>query len=150
MKTIEQELKQVKPFKSEKQRALVNLFFTSNRLIEQMNTFFKSYGVSQKQYNVLRIIKGATENVSTCYIKERLIEKNADSSRIVERLIKKNLVQKCKNTKDARLISITITKEGKDLLKKIAQQNQNFTSPLQKLNDKECKQLNKLLNKIRN
>ena len=149
MLTIEETIKQKKPFKSEHQRALVNLLYTTNYVSDIMNAVFNEFGVTMKQYNVMRIVKGAKEQVSTCYIRERLLVKNADTSRIVDRMVKKGILVKSPAKHDARLISITLSKAGKDLLKKINKKQKEQLPVTGSLTDKECKQLNLLLNKIR-
>ncbi len=149
MKSIEEVIKQEKPFETENQRALINLIYTCNYVSDLMNQKFETYGISQKQYNVLRIIKGAKESVSTSYIRDRLIEKSADCSRIVTRLVSKKILKKERCENDSRLVSITLTIEGKKLMKKIKKDKELFQLPLEKLSEKECKQLNKILNKIR-
>ncbi len=149
MKTIEQTIKQSKPFKDEWLRALVNMVYTSNIVFDRMNKVIEQYDISYKQFNVMRIVKGAKENVSTSYIRQRLLAKNSDSSRLVDRLVQKGLLQKTKCGDDARLISISLTKTGTDLLEEIGDKKISDNNPIQQLSEKECIQLNKLLNKIR-
>lgn len=149
MKTIESVIKQSKPFKSEKQKALLNIVLTANELMDQMDEYLDGFGLTHKQYNVLRIVRGAKQEVSTLYIKERMLVKNADASRIVDRLVKKNFIDKCANSKDKRLVNLTLSKEGKTLLKKIDKSINIVDELLISLSQEECEQLNFLINKIR-
>ncbi len=149
MKTIEEAIKQSKPFKDEWLRALVNMVYTSNIVFDRMNKVIEQYDISYKQFNVLRIVKGAKENVSTAYIRQRLLAKNSDSSRLVDRLVQKGLLSKHKCGDDARLISIKLTNKGTQLLEEIGDKKISDNNPIQQLSENECIQLNKLLNKIR-
>lgn len=148
MKTLEEKIQQKKPFKSERQRAMVNLIYTSNQINDKMNRIFKEEDISMKQYNVMRIVKGASNAVSTSYIRERMLEKNSDCSRIVSRLVSKGVLKKEQNCNDARLIAIKLTKQGSEILKRMKVRMNKIPSPMESLTEKECKKLNILLNKI--
>ncbi len=149
MATIESIIKQTKPFSDEWTRALVNMIYTGNLVSDHINQVLSQYGISSKQFNVLRIVNGADENVSTAYIRERLLVKSADSSRLVDRMVKKGLLIKKPFCDDARKISIELSKQGKSLLKKVSSVSAGKTSPLQNLSKSEVLQLNSILNKIR-
>ena len=81
---LEEAIKQSKPFESDYQRAMVNLIFTTNCVSAEMKDFFKEYNVTTKQYNILRILSGAQKPVSIAFIRERLLDKLSDVSRIVD------------------------------------------------------------------
>ena len=103
---LEEAIKQTKPFKSDYQKALVNLMFTHNWVNKDMKSHFKKFGITSKQYNILRILKGAQKPVSTLFVKDRLIDSQSDVSRIVDRMLSKELISKqvCRN--DKRLVDI--------------------------------------------
>lgn len=149
MTTIERAIKQERPFASEEQRALVNLLFTSNYVLEQMDKFFDQFDLTHKQFNVLRIVKGAKINPSTAYIRDRMLVKNCDSSRIVDRLVQKDLLYKKKQKQDKRQVEIELTLKGKELLENINNQLPQMDEIFENLNPAEIKSLNDLLDKIR-
>ena len=91
---IENEIKQIKPFGSNFEKAMVNLVYTNNWLATVQKEFFKKYDLTSKQYNILRILRGAEKAISTSDIRERMLDKMSDVSRIVDRLFKKGLVDK--------------------------------------------------------
>lgn len=146
---IEKAIQQNRPFRNEHHRAAVNIIYSSNWITEQHGIFFKKYDLTPKQYNVLRILKGATTSVSTSIIRERLLDKNGDASRIVARLAKKKLVSKSADKKDKRLVEIVLTPEAELLLAAMAEKESILDDALKKLNTEEARQLNELLNKMR-
>ena len=146
---IEKAIKQNRPFKTVYHRAAVNLIFTGNWLNDQHRIFFKKYDLTRKQFNVLRIVKGAGEPISTAAIRERLLDKMSDASRVVDRLEKKELVSKHTCPTDKRLVDIALTKKGNALLEKIAKKDNQLGDVLKNLSEKEATQLSNLLDKMR-
>ncbi len=146
---IEKAIKQNRPFKTPYHKAAVNLIFTSNWLNDQHRSFFKHYDLTRKQFNVLRIVKGAGEPISTAAIRERLLDKMSDASRVVDRLEKKDLVSKQTCPSDKRLVDIALTKKGGALLEKIAKKDNQLGAVLKNLSEKEATQLSNLLDKMR-
>lgn len=146
---IEEAIKQTKPFKSKEQKLTVNLMYTSNWLSHKMREFFKDYGLTTKQYNILRILKGASVPVSVAFIRERLLDKVSDVSRIVDRMSSKELVKKNVCSKDKRLVDIALTHKGEMLLKSINENIVYLDRLMSGLNTKELNALNKLLDKLR-
>lgn len=147
--TIEQAIKQKTPFKNEWHRAMVNLFFTSNWVGDQVKNQLKSHDITPQQYNVLRILRGAGGPISTSDIRDRLLDKMADASRMVERLCQKKLVERNVCPYDKRLVDVVITVEGANLLAEIDQHQEMLGSPLNTLTEEEAKTLNDLLDKLR-
>ena len=146
---IEEAIKQRRPFINDYQRAAVNLIFTSNWLNEQHRAFFKAYNLTRKQFNVLRILKGAEKPISTAIIRERLIDKMSDASRVVDRLEKKQWVSKHTCPSDKRLVDIALTEEGELLLLEIAKKENQLGDVLKNLSEKEVIILSNLLDKLR-
>lgn len=146
---IEKAIKQGRPFKTAYHRAAVNLIFTSNWLNDQHRIFFKNFDLTRKQFNVLRIVKGADEPISTAAIRERLLDKMSDASRVVDRLEKKQLVSKHTCSSDKRLVDITLTKKGNILLEEIGKKDNQLGDVLKNLSEKEATQLSNLLDKMR-
>jgi DNA-binding MarR family transcriptional regulator len=102
-----------------------------------------------QQFNILRILRGAVTPISTLQIRERMIDKMSDTSRIVDRLVVKELVKKNICPSDKRLVDVSITSKGKKLLSKFddtAYINGEFCNSLSSY---EAKELNKLLDKLR-
>ena len=148
--SIAEDIKQ-SSFTSEYQKALINILYTHNYLINNMNKVFKKYDVTRQQFNVLRILRGNQPKHSNInLIKERMIDKMSDASRIVERLKIKGLVERKINRLDRRSVDIIITEKGLDLLTKMDDEFYLFETPLKNLDELEATELNSLLDKIRN
>lgn len=137
-------------FRNDYHKALVNLYYTNNVISVQFDKLLKAYGLAAPQFNVLRILRGQHPNaVSIGLIKERMLDKNSDVSRIVDRLFNKGLVQRreCKN--DRRQKDVAITKKGLELLEEMSVCEKQEDKILSKLTIKEVKLLNEILDKIR-
>jgi len=145
---IEDEIKQEK-FKSERQKVTINLLYTSNWLINKHKEFFSDYEITPQQYNVLRILRGQhPKSISTSAIKDRMLDKNSDVSRIVDRLTNKELVSKAPCSKDRRLVDVLISQKGLSLLKTMDKAVDGLDANIS-LNEDEAKMLNQLLDKVR-
>jgi DNA-binding MarR family transcriptional regulator len=145
---IEEEIHQ-KEFISEKQKATINLIFTSSWLMNKHKDFFKGYGLTPQQFNVLRILRGQHPGtISTSEIKSRMLDKNSDASRIVDRLTLKALVTKTTCPNDRRLVDVGISKDGLNLLKQMDNKLNTLDNDLG-INETEAHQLNILLDKVR-
>lgn len=145
---IEDEIKQEK-FKSERQKVTINLLYTSNWLINKHKEFFSDYEITPQQYNVLRILRGQhPQSISTSAIKDRMLDKNSDVSRIVDRLTTKELVSKATCSKDRRLVDVLISQKGLSLLKTMDKAVDGLDANIS-LNEEEAKMLNQLLDKVR-
>ena len=116
---------------------------------EKMKKVFDAEGITGQQYNILRILRGAAKPISTLQIRERMLDKMSDTSRIVDRLVLKGLAKKnvCKN--DKRLVDVSISPNGIKLLEKIDKHENDMDAILGALSDAETITLNKLLDKIR-
>jgi DNA-binding MarR family transcriptional regulator len=147
--SIEKDISQRK-FKTEYQKAMINLIFTHNWMTERMKQFFEQADLTPQQFNILRILRGAGQPLSTLQIRQRMLDKMSDTSRIVDRLIKKGLVKKVVCKTDRRLVDVSITEKGMKLLEKLDDMQDTLDGILSNLNETDAKQLNKLLDKIRN
>ena len=136
-------------FKSEYQRAIINLIFTYNWTTERLKVIFDKEDLTMQQFNILRILRGSDRPLSTLQIRERMLDKMSDTSRIVDRLIRKGLVKKVTCKTDKRLVDVSITEKGKKVLRKIDQQEDEISKIVQSLSETEAKKLNKLLDKVR-
>ncbi|UII24525.1 MarR family transcriptional regulator [Fulvivirga maritima] len=146
---FEEEIKQSK-FTSECQKATLNLIFTSGFVNNMQKDFFKPYNITNQQYNVLRILRGQhPKSISTSGIKDRMLDKNSDVSRIVDRLTLKGWVQKTVCPDDRRLVDVVITNEGLQLLESMDTEVKKLNEHLGSLTEEEAKQLSELLDKVR-
>lgn len=148
--SLEEAIKQTKPFASVFQKLLVNVLYTSNWLEEKLRIILKPYDITIQQYNVLRILRGAQKALSTSSIRERLIDKMSDTSRMVDRLCKKGLVSRDKCCGDKRKVDIKLTSSGAKLLILIDEASVKFDTCTKSLTIAEAEILNKLLDKMRN
>ena len=147
--SLEQDIQQ-KTFRSDYQKALLNILFTSNYLITIVNDFFKPYDITRQQYNVMRIVKGQLPKAASIQlIRDRMLDKMSDASRIVERLRIKNMVKREISPDDKRIVHITITDEGIKLLETIEMHVEEMEKSIKNLSPEEAAQLNNLLDKIR-
>lgn len=145
---IEAEIYQTK-FKSVQQKALINLIFTANWLINKQQDFFKPYGITSQQFNILRILKGQHPNsLSGKEIKKRMLDKNSDVSRLLDRLIHKNFIEKKLCTQDKRASDVFITDQGLNLLQQLSE-TQNHIDHILDLTAEEAETLSNLLDKGR-
>ena len=117
--------------------------------MDKMKTLLKRYDLSPQQFNILRILRGAKEPISTLQLRERMLERMSDTSRLVDRLIEKGWVAKKINQKDKRLLKITITAAGLKILAKIDKCEGEIDTFLGNLTEAELSVLNNLLDKIR-
>jgi DNA-binding MarR family transcriptional regulator len=146
---LEDEIKQ-KEFKNEYAKSLVNLIYTFNWVDAQTRDFLKKFSITPQQFNILRILRGQQPNPATInLLKERMLDKMCDASRMVERLKTKNLVERQVCETDRRAVDIIITKKGLDLLAKIDKEMPDYEKIMQNLSASEVKQLNQLLDKLR-
>jgi DNA-binding MarR family transcriptional regulator len=149
MKTIEEEIKQYK-FRSPQQRAMLNLLYTSNWLENKHRDFFKEYGLTNQQFNILRILKGQhPAKISGAEIKSRMLDKNSDVSRLLDRMIIKDLIVKSQCPNDKRSDDVVISELGINLLQKIDKAIDKFVGSLEQLTEEEATQLSYLLDRCR-
>jgi DNA-binding MarR family transcriptional regulator len=145
---IEEEIKQPK-FRDAWQKAVVNLLYTANWLQNKNQEFFKSFGITAQQFNILRILKGQhPQSISATEIKVRMLDKNSDVSRLLDRLVTKQLVVKQVCPKDKRAFDVLITDAGLDLLKSMEKHLPSRDRVLE-LTEVEAVQLSDLLDKCR-
>lgn len=147
---LEEALK-MKKFASPIERAVVNTIYTGNWLTDQLNQVLKEFGLSEQQFNVLRILKGQKGNpINLCSIQERMLHRMSNATRLVEKLRKKGLVTREICDENRRMVDITITEKGLETLEKIMTTlkvnrpvyNDNLTGD-------EAKLLGDLLDKLR-
>lgn len=147
---LEEEIKQGKGFQNQHVKAVVNIMYTDGWLRSLLSDLLKPYDLTNQQYNVLRILRGSyPKPLSTSDIRSRMIDKMSDASRIVDRLCKKEVVERTTCSADKRLVDVFITDSGLKLLEEIDVSMDKFNSSLAKLTDEEALTLNSLLDKLR-
>jgi len=147
---LEKEIQQVKPFRNNYHKAAVNLIFTGKWMIQFHSDVFKQYNLTIQQYNILRILRGRNPGAATVkLIRERMLDRMSDASRIVELLREKKLVERNICSEDRRKMDVIITQKGLDLLEEIEKENERFDKRLSALNEEEIILLNNLLDKVR-
>jgi MarR family transcriptional regulator, multiple gene regulator MgrA len=147
---LEKEINQVKPFRNNYHRAAVNLIFTGKWTTQFHSDIFKKYNLTFQQYNILRILRGGIPGALTVkLIRERMLDRMSDASRIVELLRQKKLVERNISTEDRRKMDVVISQSGLGLLKEIENESEYMDNRLKALNEEEIIQLNYLLDKVR-
>lgn len=133
------------------QRLGLNLIYTFNWIKNRQKKYFDPFGITAQQYNVLRILKGQhPEAYSTSDIRDRMLDKMSDASRIVDRLLIKNLVERKTNKIDKRLVDIRISKQGLALVEKMDSTIESHVkSSFENLSVEEQTTLDNLLDKLR-
>lgn len=141
---------QQREFKSEHQKTILNIIYTYNHIIYEMNVVFREMDITRQQYNVLRILRGQYPNpASISLIKERMLDKMSDASRIVQRLSKKGLITREISEDDRRSVEVIISRKGLDLLSETDEKVHGFDHLVDNLDVDEARQLNELLDKLR-
>lgn len=150
MAQIGDEIKQAKAFRNEGHKALVNVLYTAHWLQIKQKVFFAKYDITATQFNVLRILRGSYPMVlSTSDIRERLIDRSSDASRIVDRLSMKDFVVKTTSAIDRRLVDVKISQKGLELLLMIEEKINDLYGVFNTLKNEEVKNLNDILDRLR-
>lgn len=146
---LEHDIQQVH-FKNAQQKAMLNILYTYGWLLERVKTFLAPEDITHQQFNILRILRGShPQPLSTLQIRERMLDKMSDTSRIVDRLVAKGLVKKVTCGKDKRLVDVTITAAGQALLHRLDDAGDHVTAIMQSLTEGEAEHLSHLLDKLR-
>jgi DNA-binding MarR family transcriptional regulator len=146
---IDEEIKSSN-FEDNYHKMVINLSYTSGWLHNVMRCQFEKHNLTEQQFNILRILRGQFPNPSTVnLLKERMIDKMSDASRIVDRLVQKGLVSRCTNKRDRRAVDIRISEIGMDILKKMDEEFKTKDFLQNNLTEEEAGQLSDLLDKLR-
>ena len=147
---IEDEIQQ-KEFKSEYQKAHINLLFTASWLSQHSLQVLKPFGLSWQQFNVLRILRGRHPEPATVkLLAERMIDKMSNASRLVEKLKQKGYVERCECPEDRRQVDIRITESGLQALELASRSaDKELQSHMCHISEQEAFTLNHILDKIR-
>lgn len=134
-------------FPNERIKALLNLKFTANYFDTIGNTLLKPFNISEQQYNILRILRGAKEAITVKTVKDSMVQKSPNATRLMDKLCDKDLIERSRCENDRRVVYVKITKKGLDLLAEIKMDD--LDNYLTNISEKEAKLLNKLLDKLR-
>lgn len=146
---LEDEIKQ-ESFRNEYHKLAVNILFTHGWLMNKIQQILSRFDLTPQQFNLLRILRGQYPSpASISLLKDRMLDKMSDASRLVDRLIQKGLVERKICESDRRKVDVVITKKGLKLLEKIDETDSEMDGYLQNLSESEAKKLNDLLDKLR-
>jgi DNA-binding MarR family transcriptional regulator len=146
---LEKEIQQSK-FHSEFQKLYLNIIYTASWLNLKNTQRLKPYGISPQQYNILRILRGQYPNSATVtLLTERMLDKNSNASRLVEKLKQKQLADRCECPEDRRAVNVKITQKGLDLLTKLDMTDESIRTDLNKITEEEAALVNHILDKVR-
>lgn len=146
---LEQDIKQEK-FANEFEKSMVNILFTGSWLHNQNSSRLKPHGITPEQFNVLRILRGSNPKpLMLAEITSRMIDKNSNATRLVEKLRQKGLLKReiCDNNR--RQVDISITEKGLALLKKIDDDSEAWLESMKNISKAEAAELNRILDKLR-
>lgn len=146
---IEKEIYSTK-FENNHQKVIVNLIYTYGWITDLLKQQLNKHKITLQQYNILRILRGQHPKPATInLLKERMLDKMSDASRIVERLVQKDLVKRCVSNKDRRAVDILITPKGLDILQKLDIEMSSRDILKANISDEEAGLLSTLLDKMR-
>ena len=145
---IEKDIQQTN-FRNEHQKLGINIMYTANWLNEKIAGILSQEDITQQQYNILRILRGADKPLSTLQIRARMLDKMSDTSRIVDRLVAKELVEKNTCPTDKRLVDVVLSKKGFAMLEKLDQLNHHLDALMKGISEKDANTMNQLLDQLR-
>ena len=134
-------------FPNQRVKALLNIKYTASWLDQIGTELLKPHNISEQQYNILRILRGAAKQITVTEVKERMIQKSPNTTRLMDKLCDKKLIDRNRCESDRRVVFVKITKKGLDLLERI--NLSDFHDYMERLTDGEAKLLNDLLDKLR-
>ncbi|MCB0471697.1 MAG: MarR family transcriptional regulator [Flavobacteriaceae bacterium] len=134
-------------FPNNKVKAFINIRYTANWLASKEIEFLKAYGISPQQYNILRILRGAGQKVKVQTVKDKMIERSPNATRLMDKLCEKDLILRVRCEEDRRVVFVAISEAGLKLLHRIDQASK--PEYLRNLNEEEAQILSELLDKIR-
>ena len=146
---IEDDIQSTK-FEDNFQKVAINIAYTDGWLQNNFRAHFEKYNLTSQQFNVLRILRGQYPKPATVnLLKERMIDKMSDASRIVDRLVQKELVSRCTNTKDRRAVDVRISEKGLEILQQMDAEFKIKDLLKNNLSLEEADTLSNLLDKLR-
>ena len=123
--------------RNDRHKTLINLVYTSHWIMDKLNYFLEQEDITSQQYNILRILNLVKTPLSTLKIREMMLDKMSDTSRIVDRMQKKELVHKQISKKDKRLVDVTLTAKGLKLIEGLEKKAEQLDSMINNLTDRK-------------
>jgi MarR family 2-MHQ and catechol resistance regulon transcriptional repressor len=136
-------------FSSPQQKVIINLRYTSNILSNYQNNFLSEYNISIAQFNILRILRGAKDELNVNTVKDRMIEKSPNTTRLMDKLLAKELILRRNCSQDRRVVYVEITTKGLKLLEVLDSKIQDASFTPKNITDDEAELLSSLLDKLR-
>lgn len=137
-------------FQNEKHRFLSNIVFTANWIRNQFEEFIKPFGISPQQFNILRILRGAKDWLSMNEVKDRMVEKSPNATRLCDKLLEKGLLERARCDADRRMVHLRISQKGLDLLQEIDEIDENsYAGFKENVSDEEARLVSQVLDKLR-
>ncbi len=136
-------------FKNANQKVVINLRYTAHQLGNAQNNFMLKYDLSLPQFNILRILRGAKGAINVNAVKDRMIEKSPNTTRLMDKLIEKGLMERVRCEKDRRVVYVNITDNGLNVLDKIDKDPDFEPAFMTNLSEDEAELLSSLLDKLR-
>ncbi|WP_196891665.1 MarR family winged helix-turn-helix transcriptional regulator [Aureivirga marina] len=134
-------------FPSEKVKALINIAYTANWINTKSNEHLKPFQITSQQYNILRILRGAGKPITVQTIKDRMVVRAPNATRLMDKLFTKELITRSRCDKDRRIVYVEITEKGAEMVDKCKMDEND--SLLMNITDEEAKILNTILDKLR-
>ena len=151
-KTIDQELKQTRPIRSAHEQAVLSLMRTSRAIEESWLLYLKrTESISISQYNILRILRGARpDRVKSSDIADRMIYRDPDVTRLVDRMVQQGLVRRDRDSDDRRIVLVSITEDGLAMLERLDDPVERYTAAVMAgLSPQKLRELCVLLDQVR-
>ncbi len=136
-------------FENNKHRFIANLLFTSKSFGNLLSEHLKPYKISFQQLNILRILSGANDWISMNDLKDLMIEKSPNATRLADKLIDKGFIERKRSEVDRRVVYLAITDKGIELLETINNISGSYMEFMTRITEKEAKQVSDILDKIR-
>ena len=148
MSSIDKELNT--KFLDDKHKFITNLVYTSTWIKNLFSDLIKQFGISSQQFNILRILRGANDWLAMSIVKERMVEKSPNATRLADKLVDKQLIERERSESDRRVVFVKITSKGLELLAKVDQiENKKFEDCISRITPEEAKQFSAILDKMR-
>jgi DNA-binding MarR family transcriptional regulator len=149
--SLQEELRQSKPFSSLQQEAYLSVVRTTSALTDQIEDLLKPYGISGTQFNVLRILRGAGDGgLCRNELRDRMLTRMPDMTRLLDRMEDAGLVTRSRERDDRRMVLTRITERGRELLGQVDRPVSDLhRKQLARLTDAQLRSLIDLLAKVR-
>ncbi|WP_109616604.1 MarR family winged helix-turn-helix transcriptional regulator [Sediminitomix flava] len=137
-------------FKTPQMKAMFEILVTANAITSRHNSFLKPYNLSTQQYNILRMLRGSFPSALTIHdINDRMIDRSPNTTRMIDKLLPRDLVTRYRSDSDRRVVYVEITEKGLNLLVEIDKELGTFKKFLDNINVEEAEQLSVILTKLR-